>query len=137
MWFQILRARLGTSRKKTGVEQSFEPFPVPQNREEPLLALFRAAPVNSESTFVNQLSILFQECGLGFYWCGAEHHGTPQNACYSTLNIYRNRSIYYQVIYYHKKNECGYAVAIVEISTVGVVPLNVSGFVRLVLKGLS
>ena len=70
-------------KRKEGGE-SFEPFCVPQHRGVPLLALFRGVTPESEITLVNQLSILFQKCGLRFWCHPAEDHGTPQNACYFT-----------------------------------------------------
>ena len=41
-----------------------------------LFCMFRGAPQKSESTFVNQLSILFHKWGLRFYWQSSENHPT-------------------------------------------------------------
>ena len=38
-----------------------------------------------ETSFVNHLSILFHKCGIRFSGPLARDHGTPPNACYSTL----------------------------------------------------
>ena len=86
MWFQILRARLETSRKERRVESCFEPFSLPQHLGVPILALFRGGSQKSEVTFVSQFSILLHKCGLRFFGSPLEDHGTPQNACYSTLS---------------------------------------------------
>jgi len=45
--------------------------------------LFRGVHLQSETAFVNQLSILFHECGLRFYWCGAEDHKNPATYSFS------------------------------------------------------
>ena len=41
-----------------------------------LFGMFRAAPIKSETTIVNQLLILFHKCGLRFYWKLSEHYPT-------------------------------------------------------------
>ena len=51
----------------------------------PFLKMFPHLTVKSETTLVNQLSILFHKCGLRFYGDPGEHHVTTQNACYPTL----------------------------------------------------
>ena len=42
--------------------------------------------MKSETAFVNQLSILFHKCGLGFFGCASEHDELVRlESCYSTL----------------------------------------------------
>ena len=48
-----------------------------------LFGMFRGAPRKSKTTLVNQLLILFHQCGLRFYWQPSEHH--LYNSCNSTL----------------------------------------------------
>ena len=50
-----------------------------------LSGFFRGTPRKSETTFFNQLSILFHRCRLRFYWRGAKDHAERSTASPSII----------------------------------------------------
>jgi len=77
MWFLIFGAPPWNMPNRNLETPNLAPKPLNFSLLVEKFAMFRAAPVKFETTLMNQLSILFHKCGLGFYWRGAEDHGTP------------------------------------------------------------
>ena len=86
MWFQILLVRRGTRPKEAlpdvGVQKMAQRTTPPSF----LFGVFQGTPLKSETTFVNQLSILIHKCGLRFFVRASEHYAKNDlKSYYSTL----------------------------------------------------
>ena len=66
MWFQIFFGRGAEHVELFDLSSEIEGLGPRFEKSRCLFGLFRGAPLKSETTFVNQLSILFHKCGLRF-----------------------------------------------------------------------